>query len=118
MTEGEHDKIKEIILDTAYQVAQSIKEENSGFAPHIINELKKINAWQVKHQLEDTEVHTKILQFMDDCQPMLAVFKDNRVAEAVIEKKTKKITFYIKEATTVGVFLLGVWGIIKFLLNK
>ena len=43
--------IQQIIRDTAYQVAQSVKSENSGFAPELRTQLKEV----IKTQLEIKE---------------------------------------------------------------
>lgn len=64
----------------------------------------------LKHSADDKA-------FQDRLEPVIKVFEDNKVVKAVLETETKKITFYIREITTIGVFLVGVWGIIKIILN-
>ncbi len=72
----------------------------------------------IAHDKSDTIIHDEMRTFIKRMEPVIKVFEDNKVAEAVIEKKTKKITFYIREATTIGALLFVVWQFIKFLLNK
>lgn len=108
----DREQIDSIIKDTAYQVAQAIKEENSGFAPYIAQELKDIKKWQIEHQKEDNSIHEKISQFMIDAQPMLEVFKDNKIVGARINSGAKTIFLYSAGITS---FIGLIWIVLKFI---
>lgn len=72
----------------------------------------------ITHDESDTKIHSEMRKFIVRMEPVIKVFEDNKIAEAVIENKTKKITFYIREATTIGTMILVIWGIIKYVINR
>ena len=67
----------------------------------------------MKKQLDDHIICEQA--FQKRAEPMLRTFEENNIVKAVIEKDTKKITFYIREVTTVGFFLAGVYTLIKYI---
>jgi len=69
------------------------------------------------HEKKDTDFQIEIKKQFERMEPMVRAFENKRIVRMSLQEDTKTITFYVTSITSVGVFLLGIWSIIKYLLH-
>lgn len=68
----------------------------------------------IAHDITDREVHGKMIQFIEDAQPMLDAFKKNKIKRMVWEEETDTLYIYAKKWGAIALALTTLWAFIKY----
>jgi len=69
-------------------------------------------------QLVVSKQFDRMEKWFERAEPMVKIFENKKVAKMVFDEETRTLTFYIKTLTTWGIFLAGIWTLIKYIFLK